>query len=418
MKKTTVLLALLIIFPLITACNSMLHGVRDQSAKRLAYKNHMYKRVIGGGFFNITAYERVNRRGKPATIYIEGDGQGFFMDHDTPFNPTPVNPIGMQLAAVDQSPNVIYLGRPCQYTSDANTERCPERYWTTHRYAPEVIEAYEDVLDQLRRLHSVPAFHVVGYDGGGAVAMLLAARRKDILTVRTVAGVLDHAVMRTHMERDALLGSMNPVNITQQLKNIPQHHFIGGQDDITPPSVFFSYKQAMGPSRCMRYTLVEPAEHIRGWYERWDRLLRYPVDCSAPQVDPNLMPTLPPMNVAEKTLGEKTLGGMGEKTLMRGNEKTFAAQPPMNVTRDTEMMNEQYNPQVFNAPMQQNQYPLSIQQQSAPMQQQSMPQAAPSQPVFAPMYTNGPISHGPGYQQPMTQQQPMAAPQVSHPPQY
>lgn len=275
------LLILLILTPFLSACNSMFQGYRMETTQRLASKNQMYKRVVTGGMFTLTTYERIHNKGGVATVYIEGDGQGFFMDHDAGFNPTPVNPIGMQLAAIDPSKNVIYMGRPCQYTSEANTEFCPRRYWTTHRYAPEVIDTYQDALDQFRRLHDISAFHIVGYDGGAAIALLTAAKRNDVLTVRTVAGVLDHAAMTNLMDRPALNGSVNPVDVTGYLRDIPQHHFIGGQDEITPPAVFFSYKQAMGLSPCLRYTLVEPATHIRGWYERWDRLLQKPVDCNA-----------------------------------------------------------------------------------------------------------------------------------------
>ena len=39
----------------------------------------------------------------------------------------------------------------------------------------------------------IKGIHLIGYSGGGAIAVLTASRREDVLSVRTIAANLDHS---------------------------------------------------------------------------------------------------------------------------------------------------------------------------------------------------------------------------------
>lgn len=61
---------------------------------------------------------------------------------------------------------------------------------------------------------------------------------------------------------------------------MPQHHFIGGADSLITPGVYHSFRQEMGPSSCVRYSLVQDADHTRGWVEKWPELLKLEPFCT------------------------------------------------------------------------------------------------------------------------------------------
>ena len=86
------------------------------------------------------------------------------------------------------------------------------RYWTTHRFAPEVIRASDLALDRLKTLFGAQRLVLVGYSGGAAVALLVAARRHDMGQIITVAGNLDHQAWTHYHHVQALSGSLNPVD--------------------------------------------------------------------------------------------------------------------------------------------------------------------------------------------------------------
>lgn len=256
--------------------------MREDSAKRAAAPVFMLKRDIAANPFMLRSYERVYQKDAPATLYIEGDGLAYATPDSESLNPTPVDPVGLRLAARDGGKNVIWLGRPCQYNQGWQHDKkdCPSTYWTNKRFAPEVIDSYMMALDNIKRYNDVTGFNIVGYDGGAAIATILAGKRDDILSLRTVAGNLDHRTMSQLHNVTFLDGSLNPVDFAAQAAHLPQRHFIGKLDRVTPPAVYNSYLQNTGNASCMNVTLVDDADHERGWVEKWTVLKDMPLDCA------------------------------------------------------------------------------------------------------------------------------------------
>lgn len=270
------ILALIAIPLMLSGCSDT---VREQVASRIAAPAWMIKRPITAEPFTLTAYERMHERGAPANIYIGGDG-AFPINEDS----SPYNPVALHLAAHDKSDNVAYIARPCQFSGMADADaQCDAAYGKERSFAPEVINAYNTALDGMKRRYSLSEFNLIGYDGGAAIAALLAAQREDVASLRSVAGNLDPAAKNAYDKIPAWEESLTPIDYANSLKFVPQMHFIGGQDNDIPPAILHSYLQALGDSKCVEYKLIQEAEHDSGWTDKWPSLLRENIPaCEAP----------------------------------------------------------------------------------------------------------------------------------------
>lgn len=205
-------------------------------------------------------------------VYIEGDGFAW-INRTTPSpDPTPINPTGLKLALSDPAGTIAYLARPCMFLpSDA--EKCHPRYWTSHRFSPPVIDTMSRVLDQIKAGHQSKELTLVGYSGGAAIALLLAAQRTDVATVITVAGNLDHATWTQHHAITPLSGSLNPAHHTSLLQQVAQWHFVGSQDSVIPPPIAESYINRFPEHRRPTIEIIEGFNHQCCWAEHWVELL-------------------------------------------------------------------------------------------------------------------------------------------------
>lgn len=254
---------------------------RSAIANNIARPAGFTSETIATAPFTLTVQKHVgDPLSKEAMVYIEGDGLAWLSKRTPSLDPTPTDPTALRLAARDPSDNIVYLARPCQYTPRKIAGPCKIDYWSTKRFASEVLRSYHQALDTLREDHSFENFHLVGFSGGGNIAALLTAERTDIASLRTVAGNLDH---RKHSEIHGvsiLKGSLNAKDYAHKLANMPQHHFIGGQDFIVPPSIYESFRKASG-SNCIGSTIIPGASHTDGWDIAWPELLKQPLSCRA-----------------------------------------------------------------------------------------------------------------------------------------
>lgn len=293
MKKfySTLLVALIAL----NACSTKTE-LEMQTANHIARPAFMVERTIQAGQFTLQAWERMHQRGTEATIYIEGDGARWQKNTELPTslpraNPTPENPVALHLASRDLSQNLGYLARPCQYIKDAENKGCNADYWQTKRFAPEIMEAYDAALSDISKRYDITKFNLVGYDGGANIAAVLAARRDDVISLRTVAGNLNPDFAADNYQAMPLAAnSILAVDYGSALGNIPQHHFIGAADEIITPGIYHSYRQAIGLSECIHYSLVQDADHTNGWVEKWPDLLSLQPQCAIVHKDLSPLP--------------------------------------------------------------------------------------------------------------------------------
>lgn len=268
------LIALLAILALGGCIGTTYPYMRTETAQRIASPAWMIKRDIAASPFMLRSYERIHNRGGNAHIYIEGENTGLSS------GATPAHPVALHLASKDKVKNVIYIARPCQYTGMlSTTEECDASYWNENSFSQEVINAYNKALDNIAARYDIQGFELIGYSGGGTISALLASTRQDVISLRTVSGILDHEAYTSATHKAPFSGSLNPANQTLALSNMPQYHFIGGGDNEVPPSVLHSYMQSMPPSRCVQTMLIQGASHEAGWVDKWPELLELPVSC-------------------------------------------------------------------------------------------------------------------------------------------
>ncbi|OAN53065.1 esterase [Paramagnetospirillum marisnigri] len=244
----------------LTACAAQ---DRSATAESIAATAGLRRVVIKTGPFDLTAYVRVRDPAQPVVVYVEGDGAAWRSRSEPSQDPTPRHPMGLRLAGLDRSPNVAYLARPCQYSWGS---ACKVAYWTDRRFAEEVIAATSTALDQLK---ATGGFHLVGYSGGAAVAALAAARRSDVLSLRSVAGNLDSEGINRHHGVSAMPASLNPIDVAPRLAHLPQTHLVGGDDKVVPPFIAEDFVSRLGDKRCVTITRLPKASHDDGWESVW-----------------------------------------------------------------------------------------------------------------------------------------------------
>jgi pimeloyl-ACP methyl ester carboxylesterase len=224
----------------------------------------------------LAAWVRLAAPGQPVSVYIEGDGLAYDADGFATLDPTPRKALGLTLAGRDPAANVIYLARPCQFIHAPRCHSFAE--WTSRRFAEPAVAALDEALSRL-----VPPgsrINLVGYSGGGALAVLLAARRSDLASLRTVAGNLDPIGVNRFHHATEELAAFDPEDVAPALKALPQRHFVGRADRVVPASFARAFVRAQGPGACAVIVEVD-ASHEEGWDAAWPGLVRQPLGCPA-----------------------------------------------------------------------------------------------------------------------------------------
>ena len=188
-----------------------------------------------------------------------------------------MKPMMLRLASMDTAENIVYLARPCQYSDDPS---CNSSYWSNKRFSEEVVSSMNEAVDHFRQRSNAKEIHLIGYSGGAAVAALIAARRQDIASLRTIAGNLDPNTLTHFHHSSPLNGSLDPMTEAPKLSQIPQRHFVGLDDKVVPPLIARNYLNKSGNSRCVKVVELKGVAHDTGWVERWRELLEMPMNCA------------------------------------------------------------------------------------------------------------------------------------------
>jgi hypothetical protein len=207
------------------------------------------------------------------TVYVEGDGRAWWRKNRLSTDPTPRNPVGLKLATRDSSPTVLYLGRPCQYLDKKALQDCDSKYWSSHRYAPEVVEAMNNVIDQFLARYPAHGIILIGYSGGGTLATLMAMKRQDVELLVTLVANLDHEAWTTYHEVTPLSGSLNARDVITQIAMIPQIHFRGDQDTVVPPDTLNYVRREFSKINLDPFRIIEGFDHTCCWVDAWPEIL-------------------------------------------------------------------------------------------------------------------------------------------------
>ncbi|HMM75617.1 MAG TPA: alpha/beta hydrolase [Gammaproteobacteria bacterium] len=201
-------------------------------------------------------------------VYLEGDGRPFATRHLPAGDPTPRRRLARELMALDPAPS-IYLARPC-YEGLAQAPGCAPRLWTEARYGTEVVASLAAALARLRVTHRIGHYTLVGYSGGGVLAMLLAERIEAVDRVITVAANLDLEAWAAAHGYSPLTASLDPARRPPLPPRVAQVHYAGGRDRNVPPAQISAALRAQTGARLV---IVDDAAHARGWITVWPLLL-------------------------------------------------------------------------------------------------------------------------------------------------
>lgn len=250
-----------------------LTGCAAPPTDKLAIQHNFKKTYIQANKFNLASYQKILQPGSDVNIYIEGDGRAWSGRYRLSSDPSPRYGTTMRLATLDPNPNIVYLARPCQYSPEDLKTVCDSKYWSLARYSLEVVSSLDMAISKIKKQCAAKNIHLIGYSGGGALAVLIAAQRTDVASIRTVAGNLDLSTMDVIHKTTPLSESLDPIAVAKKIQHIPQLHFVGGKDHVVPKIVAQNFVRTAGlDSRAV--ILIKNAAHNTQWDKDWPRLLQ------------------------------------------------------------------------------------------------------------------------------------------------
>ncbi|MBR5129903.1 MAG: hypothetical protein IKV03_01595 [Alphaproteobacteria bacterium] len=186
------------------------------------------------------------QKGKPIRFYIEGDG-----------NPNPTIPVALKLAQKDEHENIIYLTRACQYIEN---DLCNNKdLYTTARFHQEIVNEMQELSLYFIKKYQAPHIEFVGYDGGAAFAIVLGSRIPITSQVITIAGTLNTSNQKNLHEE-----TVNPFDHKDLIAHIPQVHYVGGQDTISPRRTAERFVGRLKNPRSAKVKVLPTLSH-KGW---------------------------------------------------------------------------------------------------------------------------------------------------------
>lgn len=256
-------IALLLIVWLLGGCATPAANM-DRHAARLGYDRQI---VAGQGFRHVVYLKPgLSEEGDILHVYLDGDGTPWLGRNQAASDPTPHRPLMLDLMAMDPVRS-IYLGRPC-YLGMSSEAGCSSRLWTSARYSSAVVDSMSAALDRLA-VHASERV-LIGYSGGGTLAMLMAERSPKTAAVITVAANLDTVRWADMHRQPSLSDSLNPATRPALSATIRQHHYAGAEDDNVPPALI---RSAIAAQTQAHYTEYAGQDHACCWREVWGQIL-------------------------------------------------------------------------------------------------------------------------------------------------
>lgn len=222
----------------------------------------MQRAVLTGSRFQHVVYIKTGYSSKTLHIYLDGDGNPWIAGRPSD-DPTPRNPLVLNLMVLDAAP-AVYVGRPC-YHGVKSIGDCSSRFWLKERYSEEVVASLAVVIKQLLEQGGYQKVSLFGHSGGGVLAVLLASRLPQTVSVVTVAANLDLDAWAVYTEPNDLSDSLNPASLSPLSPLVFQYHYAGGKDEIVPPALMANAAIHLGS----KLIVVDNYDHVCCWEQIW-----------------------------------------------------------------------------------------------------------------------------------------------------
>lgn len=209
-----------------------------------------------------------NTGSKILHVYLDGDGTPWQQKRWIADDPTARNPMILKLMGQDSTPSIL-LGRPC-YHGFSHTEPCRHKFWTSHRYSRPVVESMAAALNLWLEASDFNEIVLIGYSGGGTLAVLIAPYIHNVKAVVTVAANLDVKAWSEFHGYLPINDSLNPAAESELPPMIRQLHLAGGKDDNVPPFISEAFVKARNGAQVIVYS---DFDHQCCWIEAWPAIL-------------------------------------------------------------------------------------------------------------------------------------------------
>lgn len=204
-------------------------------------------------------------------VYIEGDGSPWIQRTQIALDPSPRRPLALQLMSKDTLADTLYLGRPCYFNNaryglaDPN---CHFRLWTSDRYGEAVVDSMTQALSAALSSQAYDEVILIGYSGGGTLALLMAQQLETPVKVITLGANLDIDAWTRHHGYTPLYGSLNPARVVNR-QGLAQIHWAGSEDKTVMPELNAEFLARLG----QEHEVIEGFDHACCWLEAWPELL-------------------------------------------------------------------------------------------------------------------------------------------------
>ncbi len=180
-------------------------------------------------------------------VVVEGDGMPWKESGVLALDPTPSDPLMLDWYR-QWTGSAIYLGRPCYYGAKElqppkpqveihtvyRLSSCNPYWFSMGRYSQPVVQSMVEVLSEI--LPAETRVVILGHSGGGALAMLMAAKLDQVVAVVTLAANLDVQKWVEFHDYTPLYGSLDPARENVLPPRIRQLHMASAADDVILPA--------------------------------------------------------------------------------------------------------------------------------------------------------------------------------------
>lgn len=205
----------------------------------------------------------------PLTIFLESDGIPWRDGRQPSVDPTTQQPLALDMLIRSPAP-AAYVTRPCYH--GLRSEKCNVELWTGARYSSDVVESMAATVREAQRRAGATKVALVGYSGGGTLAVLIAERLDSVASIVTIAANLDTDAWTEHHKYLPLSQSLNPA-ISDRPHPWPELHLRGANDAVVPAATtakyFSRYPQA-------QQRTIEGFDHVCCWVRDWPKISATP----------------------------------------------------------------------------------------------------------------------------------------------
>jgi pimeloyl-ACP methyl ester carboxylesterase len=137
------------------------------------------------------------------------------------------------------------------------------------RYSEEVVSSLSAVVNKLLGQGGYQKIAWFGHSGGGTLAVLLASRFQQTVSVVSVAANLDVEAWAAYTRHIDLSGSLNPAQLPPLPRSVFQRHYAGSEDRIVPSLLMAKAAIQLGS----KLLIINDYDHVCCWEELWPAIL-------------------------------------------------------------------------------------------------------------------------------------------------